>query len=329
MNNEIKDQDFIQQELAKYSLPDAEIAKMKEQAFALKVESPKDVKNYDLAKSAHQDVKKVRINIERKRTELKASSLEFGRRVDAEAKRLIGKIKEIEDYLLEQRKIVEDEKERIRKVREEQIRAEEEKKKREEEERLEKIRQEQEAKERELKEKEEAIKREQEERERKIKEDQEKIEFEKQAIENEKKRIEDEKVRVLHMVRLEIAIPFKQFWSTEEYAFGTMSETNFQSIMSDLKERKEANDAEVEAQKAKAELVRIAELFRNSFEEGEKAEVERQEALTPDIEKIHEFAVFLMDIKVPDVNNKSAKLIVKNADSQIQKLAENLSNVKL
>ena len=61
----------------------------------------------------------MRVNIEKKRKELKASSLEFGRAVDGEAKRLTSAVLEVESHLLSQRKIVEDEKERIKKEIEE------------------------------------------------------------------------------------------------------------------------------------------------------------------------------------------------------------------
>lgn len=331
MNYQIKNEDFVQKELAKYSLPDAKIAELKEKYMTAIVKDPEDSGNYEFCKSAHQEVKGIRVSIEKKRKELKYSSLDFGRKVDEEAKRLTLLISEIEDHLYAQRRVVEAEKERIAKEREEQIRAEEERKKREEEERLEKerkaeeerlekIRKEQEVKEKELREKEEAIKREQEERERKIKEEQEKIEAEKRKIEEEKQKAEQEKINALYQKRLEIALPFKQFWSTEQYAFGTMSETNFNSVMSDLKERKQAFDDAEKARLAQEEIERIA---------AEKAEAERQEALKPDMQKINEFANVLMELPVPEVKTNDAYCLLDDAHCQILRIARKLLEAEL
>jgi len=187
--------DFVTKELAKYSLSDAKIAELRAKFMPLKVAGIQDVKNYDACKTAHQEVRAIRINIEDKRKELKSKSLDFGRKVDTEAKRLTGHVLEIETHLLAQRKVVEDEAKRIENERRAAAQREEERIKREEEERLEGIRQAQAAKEKELAGKQAAI----DEEIRKVKRDKEILEADKQkAIE-----IEEAKKRAAEQAKLD------------------------------------------------------------------------------------------------------------------------------
>lgn len=349
MSQELTNQDFVTKELAKYNLNDVTLAELEKKYMPLKVKAFDDRMGYDICKIAHREVTSIRIGIEKTRTGLKASSLDFGRKVDAEAKRLTEKIKEIENHLITQRKIVEDEKARIEKEKVDAIRVEEERKKREEEERIEALRLKNARKERELEEKEERIRIEQEKKERefkaerakiqeeddaakkKIREAQEKIEADKQAIEEEKARIEAEKqeaiekerqnkIDKLYQKRRDEALPYKQFWSTDAYVFGVMSEANFQNVMSDLKGKKKAYEAELEAKRAQAEINRIAD---------EKAEAARVEALKPDIEKIYHFATDLKNIQIPIVNSDSAKILLTEAKKQLSSIADYLFGEKL
>jgi len=175
---EIAKKDFISTELAKYDLPDARIAELKEKYLSVEVKDAKDATGYMFCKRAHQEVREIRVSIEKKRVELKSESLKFGKAVDAEAKRLSGEVGAIEAHLYEQRRVVESEKERIKKEKEEAIRVEAERKRQEEEARM------------------EAIRQEQEETARKIREEQERIEAEKRKIEEEKERIAEEKAQI-------------------------------------------------------------------------------------------------------------------------------------
>ena len=195
MNPEIQKEDYVSKELKKYSLADTKIIELRNKYLKIKVNGIDDIDGYALCKSAHQEIKAIRLGIEEKRQELKASSLDFGRKVDAEAKRLSIQIIEIETHLLSQRKVIEDEKKRIKEEEQEAIRKEEERIKKEEELRIEKIRLEQEKKERELEEKQE-----------KIREEQKKIEEEKQEIERQKQKIieiEEAKKRAAEQARIE------------------------------------------------------------------------------------------------------------------------------
>jgi hypothetical protein len=66
------------------------------------------------------EVRRLRVDVEKSRKELKADALEFGRRVDAEAKRITEMIVPIENHLQEQEDIVAKELERRRKEQEAQ-----------------------------------------------------------------------------------------------------------------------------------------------------------------------------------------------------------------
>jgi hypothetical protein len=102
----------IEVELKKYNVTDSTIEKLKADYMEIKVESPEDKLNYTLAKTARSEIKSLRVQVEKKRKELKEESLNFGRCIDSEAKRIISLLEPIENHLLSQEKIVDDEKER-------------------------------------------------------------------------------------------------------------------------------------------------------------------------------------------------------------------------
>lgn len=185
------EQSMITTALKEYNIPDTAIAKYRQDFMVLSVKGVDDKDGYDLCHSARMEVKGKRVEVEKTRKKLKEDALEYGRAVDKEAKRITALLEPIENYLLSQEKIVDDEKERIKKAEENaRIEAENAAKKAEEE-RLEKIRQEQEAERKRL----EAIAEEQRQKEAAIRAEQEAIEKEKQRIANEQIRQEEEKIR--------------------------------------------------------------------------------------------------------------------------------------
>ena len=133
--------EFIKKELKKYNITDAEIAKASKECLQLVVVNASDIVNYNIVKQARIGIKAKRVEVEKRRKELKSESLSFGRAVDNEAKRIFALIDPIEKYLISQEKIVDDEKQRIK---DEKIRLEREQLEREEEERQVKIREEEE-----------------------------------------------------------------------------------------------------------------------------------------------------------------------------------------
>lgn len=195
MNDILKDETFIGSELKKYKITDAYISKISKRCMALKVINVDDTEGYNVVHKERIDVKNIRVGVEKKRKELKAESLKFGKAVDTEAKRITSLLLPIEEHLINQEKIVDDEKERKRTEKErlerERIEKEEAIKKQEEEARQAKIQEQQRIEFERL----EKIRIEQEEKEAKIRKEQEKIEAEKRAIAEQKEKEQREKIR--------------------------------------------------------------------------------------------------------------------------------------
>jgi hypothetical protein len=107
-------EELIKNELQKYNVTDAAIAKLNTDYMVLTVKTPQDMPGYEIVKKARIDIKKRRVEVEKTRVQLKAESLEYGRRVDGEAKRITALLEPIENHLIGQEKIVDDEKARIK-----------------------------------------------------------------------------------------------------------------------------------------------------------------------------------------------------------------------
>ena len=100
--------------LSEFRRQDAAIEEMKREYMPLLVTSPTDAVGLKRVHDARMKVKAARVAVEKLRKELKADSLEYGRRVDSEAKRITALIEPIEAHLEEQEAIVTREKERIK-----------------------------------------------------------------------------------------------------------------------------------------------------------------------------------------------------------------------
>lgn len=102
-------EDLITKELVRFNLTDAAIGKLRTDYMALVVTGVDDKAGCQRVHDARMDIVRRRTSIEKTRKDLKADSLEYGRRVDAEAKRLTALLAPIEDHLGSQEKIVLDE----------------------------------------------------------------------------------------------------------------------------------------------------------------------------------------------------------------------------
>ena len=110
--------EIIKTEIAKLNLNDVAIAQISKEYLALKVEGIEDKKGLQAVHDARMYVKGKRIEIEKKRKELKADSIAYGKAVDAEAQRLTAQLEPIETYLQEEEEKVEAEKRRIKEAEE-------------------------------------------------------------------------------------------------------------------------------------------------------------------------------------------------------------------
>ena len=97
--------------LVKYDINEATLAAIKVKAETLTADTPE---GYEEVRKTIAVLRDSRGVIEKKRVELKADALAFGRLVDSEAKRLTGLVVEIEDPLKAKKAAVDDEKERAK-----------------------------------------------------------------------------------------------------------------------------------------------------------------------------------------------------------------------
>lgn len=111
------------EQIVKYSVTDEAINQMKTEYMVLTVSSLDDKEGFEKVHEAKIIVRDHRIAVEKKRVALKADALEYGRKVDAEAKRITALLTPIETYLQTQEDVIIKEKERIRLAK---IKAEEE-----------------------------------------------------------------------------------------------------------------------------------------------------------------------------------------------------------
>lgn len=112
------------QRLSEYAVTVADdtIAEWSERFMSLAVTDTSDTKAIKTVHDARMIVRNARIEVEKTRKRLKEDSLDWGRKVDAEAKRLTALMKPIEDHLETEENRVAQEKERVRLEREEAIR---------------------------------------------------------------------------------------------------------------------------------------------------------------------------------------------------------------
>lgn len=101
------------------SQADEGIAELKERYLPLAIKGPDDTNGFKLVHAARMDVRNRRVGIEKTRKSLKADALEFGRRVDAEAKRITDQLTVIEEHLDAQETAYEDAREAIKRKAEE------------------------------------------------------------------------------------------------------------------------------------------------------------------------------------------------------------------
>jgi len=102
------------EELVKYSVTDAALETYRKEFLPLTVKGLDDVEGYEKVREARLFIKGERVNVEKRRVELKEESLRYGRAVDAEAKRITDAILEVENHLIAEQKKIDDEKARIK-----------------------------------------------------------------------------------------------------------------------------------------------------------------------------------------------------------------------
>jgi hypothetical protein len=282
-------------ELVKYSVTDEALAQYRKEFLPLTIKGLDDVEGYEAVHEARLFIKGERVNVEKKRVELKASALEYGRAVDAEAKRITVAIEEVENHLIAEQKRIDDDKARIKFEKEQREKLPERLAKLAE---LDATMSEEELLKMDgptfmgvlntfLSAKLEKQRLEQEERDRQQRAEAERIEAEKKAIEQEKVDAEREE---RHKAEVEEA------------------------------KRKAAEDArtqaEIEAKRKEDERI--------AAEAATKAEAERIEAERPDNEKLRAFAGTFQAIPFPEVTSKKALAKVAKVKKLVDEIVSEL-----
>ena len=101
-------------ELVKYNITNSAIAKIKDEYMPLMVDGVEDIEGFNKVVVARKVVKSKRIQVEAERKDLKLKALNYGRKVDTEAKRITALLAPIEEHLTQQEDIIKKEKERIK-----------------------------------------------------------------------------------------------------------------------------------------------------------------------------------------------------------------------
>lgn len=98
------------------------IAKLADQYLPLRIAGVDDRDGFTAVHAARMEIKSLRVNVEKRRKELKASALEYGRKVDDAAKKLVDLLSPIEGHLEGEENRIHAEKERLRRAAEEEKR---------------------------------------------------------------------------------------------------------------------------------------------------------------------------------------------------------------
>lgn len=109
---EVKQMDFIQQELTKFNLPDKRIAELKEKYGELTISGPKDKDGYKAVREAWAEVRDTRLNFEDIGETLRQDAVKFSKSVIQEQKRIVGDVKPLEDELYGKWKAIDEAKKR-------------------------------------------------------------------------------------------------------------------------------------------------------------------------------------------------------------------------
>lgn len=319
--------------VVRFSIADTKIAALRSEFEGLTPDTPE---GYEEVRSAIAVTRKLRVEVEKTRKGLKASALDYGRRVDAEAKRLTSLLVDIEEPLQTAKDAVDAEKARLKAEKEAAERAKVEAEiaaaRKAEEDRLRAIREAEEAK---LAEERKALESERAkldaeraaERER-VEAEQRKV-AEQQAAERAKLDAERREIEAKQAAeRAALEAKQREIDAQREEA-NRIERERLAAIAAETerKERELADRLEAErAAKEKAEQERLDKIEAERIAEEDRlaaiAEAERLEALKPDLEKIHAFADTLRAIVMPHVVTDSSIVFCNEIADGIEVLAK-------
>lgn len=101
-------------QLIQYDVSELVMTSLEMKASTLHINGVNDKDNYELVDKTRKEAKKLKIEVENRRKELKADALTFGRLVDDEAAKYFDRLLKIEKQLEVEQKRIDDEKEKIK-----------------------------------------------------------------------------------------------------------------------------------------------------------------------------------------------------------------------
>lgn len=247
---------------------------------------------YQIVKAGISEVRGYRTGVNRSRKALKASALDWGRKVEAEAKRVTDLLLAIEEPLKEEKARIDDEAERLRKETEEQLRLTVLAK---------------ELAEKEEREAEVAAQREAERKEREV--EATKIQKQREALELDRKRLAEEQLE----------------WQRElDSREGVLAaerakiEADKQAIQENARKERELKESKAALVKLREEREKFAEAEKVRFAE-EQAEQERlAEERKPDREKLEDFGDRLQSVEIPRLKTDWGKGVLEKIADHVQ-----------
>lgn len=288
--------------LVKYDVTEAQIATLRDECAGLTCDTPQ---GYEAVRVAIGRLRTIRTQIEKRRVELKADALAFGRLVDSEARRFTVMAEEIEEPLKAKKAVIDDDAARVKRETEaEKLRA------LEAEIAANRARQEAEAK---------AIR---DAEEKRLAEERARLDAERKELEKERRKADEAARAEREAVEAAQAVERARLAKVEaaQRAEREAIETERRAVAA---AREKAERAEFERQaKIKAEAEAVAKAERDRLAAAERQA--RIDALKPDIEKVRAFAQAIRELTPPKPRSKEAKVVIATAVSALNAVAINL-----
>ncbi len=323
--------------VVKYDISEAQIAAARAKCELMACDTPK---GYEEVRVAIADLRDTRVKIEKRRVELKADALAYGRLVDSEAKRYTTMLFEIEEPLKAKKQVVDDEKDRVRReaevARQRELEA--------------KVRSEREAEEARLRAEREA-------EEARLAEERARLDAERAALAEERRQA-DEAARIERQaaqarreaeeaaqraegeaLRAQLrrereaaetaAVAERALFEAEQARQQAAARAEREALDAERRavaaEREQAERAEFERQariKAEADAVQKAEADRLAAAERQA----RLDALKPDIEKARAFAKAIRQLAAPKARTKAGQTMIAEAVTALEAVAVRLDD---
>ncbi len=284
--------------LIKYSVTDSALEELKSKHEIV------EAKDYKGLTAGIAECRELRVDIEKHRILIKKDSLEYGRKIDAEAKRITASIELVEQPMKDAKAVIDDEKARVKAEKEEAERKE-----------LQRI-----------------------ENEKRAKEEAERKEI--QRIENEKLKAEQDKLAAERKEH-ELMVKMQREAEETKQAKAQAERAKLQRIEDEknVAERKKLDELRAELQRQKDEIAskeaaklreereedRRAQLERIAKEDAE-SKAERLEAVKPELEKLADFGLEIGKLhgKLSAIDLPELRLY-KNSILDLLERAENLT----